>query len=209
VYRVGALADGTPFFVMQYVPGESLDARLAREGPLPVDEVRRVMAQVGSALAAAHAKGIIHRDIKPANVLHDPESNRVLVSDFGIAALRSPDTSEASLHLTGTGMAIGTPQYMSPEQLLAEPVSPKTDVYSLGLLGYELLTGHGPFQVTTPHELIAGGPARHSEAAIVATRGHGSRARGADHRLPRARSRRAPHGRRKSSSGSASISRQS
>jgi serine/threonine-protein kinase len=155
VYRVGELADGTPYFVMQYVAGESLAARVAREGLMDVAEARRVVAQVASALAAAHAKGIIHRDIKPANVLHDPESNRVLVSDFGIAALRASGETEVPTHLTGTGMSIGTPQYMSPEQLLAEPVSDKTDVYNLGLLGYELLAGRGPFEVTSAREIIA------------------------------------------------------
>jgi serine/threonine-protein kinase len=155
VYGVGALADGTPFFVMQYVEGESMAVRIAREGPLEPDEARRILGQVASALAAAHAKGVIHRDIKPANILYDAESGRVLVSDFGIAAVRPTAQVEAPATLTQTGMVIGTPQYMSPEQLLAEKVTEKTDIYSLGLLGYELLTGRGPFEASSPGELVA------------------------------------------------------
>jgi hypothetical protein len=154
VYSVGELADGTPYFVMQHVSGRSMAARIEEEGPLGVAEARRVLGEVAAALAAAHAKGIIHRDIKPANILFDEESGRALVSDFGIAAVM-PGSDQKDTRLTQTGMAIGTPQYMSPEQLLSEPVSDKTDVYSLGLLAYELLTGHTAFTATTPQELIA------------------------------------------------------
>ncbi|MBI1723915.1 MAG: protein kinase, partial [Gemmatimonadetes bacterium] len=155
VHRVGEFGDGTPYFIMQHVAGESLAARIAREGPADLNEARRMLGQVALALAAAHAKGIIHRDIKPANVLYDAESGRVLVSDFGIAAVRRAGEVDAQAHLTGTGMAIGTPQYMSPEQLLAEAVTEKADVYSLGLLGYELIAGRGPFDITSPLEILA------------------------------------------------------
>jgi len=157
IYGLGELGDGTPYFVMQYVSGKSLAARLEEEGPLDPDEARRITGEVAGALAAAHAKGIIHRDIKPANILYDDEAGRALVSDFGIAAVRTTGTGDAaaSTKLTGTGMMVGTPQYMSPEQMLAEPVTEKTDVYALGLLGYELAAGHGPFRATTPQELIA------------------------------------------------------
>ncbi|MGA2383090.1 MAG: serine/threonine-protein kinase [Gemmatimonadales bacterium] len=157
IYGLGELTDGTPYFVMQYVSGKSLAARLEEEGPLDPDEAKRITGEVAAALGAAHAKGIIHRDIKPANILYDEEAGRALVSDFGIAAVRSepagPDAK--STKLTGTGMIVGTPQYMSPEQMLAQPVTERTDVYALGLLGYELVTGHGPFRATTPQELIA------------------------------------------------------
>ncbi len=155
IHGVGELADGTPYFVMQHVAGRSMAARLEAEGPLDLDEARRIIGEVASALAAAHAKGIIHRDIKPANILYDEESGRVLVSDFGIAALLDRGPDEGSTKLTQTGMLIGTPQYMSPEQLLSEPVTELTDVYALGLLGYELVAGAGPFTATTPQELIA------------------------------------------------------
>jgi len=157
IYGLGELGDGTPYFVMQYIAGKSLAARLEEEGPLDPDEARRITGEVAGALAAAHAKGIIHRDIKPANILYDDEAGRALVSDFGIAAVRAERAEDgaASTKLTGTGMMVGTPQYMSPEQMLAEPVTEKTDVYALGLFAYELVAGHGPFLATTPHELIA------------------------------------------------------
>jgi hypothetical protein len=155
VFGVGEMADGTPYFVMQHVSGRSMAARLEEEGPLGVAEARRIIGEVAAALAAAHAKGIIHRDIKPANILYDEESGRALVSDFGIAAVAPSGERTDTAKLTQTGMIVGTPQYMSPEQLLTEPATEKTDVYGLGLLGYELLTGHGPFAATTPHELVA------------------------------------------------------
>jgi len=157
IHGLGELDDGTPYFVMQYVSGRSLAARLEEEGPLDPDEARRIVGEVAAALAAAHAKGIVHRDIKPANILYDDESGRALVSDFGIAAVRREGGAAGAeaTRLTGTGMMVGTPQYMSPEQMLAEPVTEKTDVYALGLLGYELVAGHGPFRATTPQELIA------------------------------------------------------
>ncbi|MEX1051544.1 MAG: serine/threonine-protein kinase, partial [Gemmatimonadales bacterium] len=155
IYGVGELPGGTPYFVMQHVGGKSLAAWIEEEGPLPAEEVRRIVGQVASALAAAHRQGIIHRDIKPANILHDEESGRVLVSDFGIAAVRPEGDGGDRTKLTQTGMAVGTPRYMSPEQLLTEQVTEKTDMYGLGLLGYELLAGNAPFTATTPHELIA------------------------------------------------------
>jgi hypothetical protein len=155
IHGVGELGDGTPYFVMQYVSGRSLAARIDAEGPLEVDEARRITGEVASALAAAHAKGIIHRDIKPANILYDDESGRALVSDFGIAAVISGAPGVADTRLTQTGMAIGTPQYMSPEQLLSEAPTDRTDVYALGLLGYEMVSGSGPFAATSPQELIA------------------------------------------------------
>jgi hypothetical protein len=156
VHAVGELPDRTPYFVMQFVDGPSLATRLVEEGPLPVADTRRILVEVASALAAAHAKGIVHRDIKPANILTDRDSGRVLVSDFGVAAITpGGDPEHGDSRLTGTGMTVGTPQYMSPEQLTAGPVSGKTDMYALGLLGYELLTGAGPFAGFTPQELIA------------------------------------------------------
>ncbi len=155
IYSVGELADGTPYFVMQHIGGESLAARLERIGPAEPAEGRRILGQIASALAAAHARGIIHRDIKPANVLYDDESGRVLVTDFGIAAVLPGAEAEPATNLTGTGASIGTPQYMSPEQLLAEKVTDRTDIYSLGLLAYELLAGAGPFALSSPREILA------------------------------------------------------
>ncbi len=155
IYGLGELEDGTPYFVMQYVSGRSMAARLGEEGELGVEEVKHILGEVASALAAAHKRGVIHRDIKPANILYDEESGRVLVSDFGIAAVRPGGDSEDKTQLTRTGMAIGTPKYMSPEQLLAEKVTDRTDVYAVGLTGYELLTGRGPFDIKSPQEIMA------------------------------------------------------
>ncbi|MEK7402899.1 MAG: serine/threonine-protein kinase [Gemmatimonadota bacterium] len=154
VFRVGELRDGTPYFVMQHVAGTSLQAHIAEHGPLSIDDARRVIAEVASALAFTHEQRLIHRDIKPANVLYEAAIGRALVSDFGIAAVSAtPGTSMSKL--TQTGAVLGTPQYMSPEQLLAEPVSDKTDVYSLGILAFEVITGTRPFEGATHNEIIA------------------------------------------------------
>ncbi len=155
IHTVGELSDRTPYFIMQFVEGRSMSERVAQDGTLGVPETRRIVGDVAAALRAAHAHGIIHRDVKPANVLYEDTTGRVLVSDFGIAAMNPTGSAPAQMRLTGTGLIVGTPQYMSPEQLLAEPVTEKTDVYSLGLLAHELLVGAGPFKASNPHELIA------------------------------------------------------
>ena len=155
VHSVGELSDRTPYFVMQYVAGRSMSDRITQDGPLPIAEARRALGEVAAALAAAHKQGIIHRDVKPANVLYEDATGRVLVSDFGIAAIGREAAAPVNVKLTATGSILGTPQYMSPEQLLAEPVTEKTDVYSLGLLAHELLAGGPAFKGTSPHELIA------------------------------------------------------
>lgn len=154
VYSVGELADGTPYFVMPFVAGHSMAARIETEGPMKLTDARRVLGEVASALAAAHAKGIVHRDIKPANILFDEESGRALVADFGIAAVQGPNAG-SSVRLTQTGMSLGTPQYMSPEQITGESATDRADVYALGLLAYDMLTGRSTFEATTPHELVA------------------------------------------------------
>jgi tRNA A-37 threonylcarbamoyl transferase component Bud32 len=155
VYSVGELANELPYLVMQYVEGQAMSERLETDGPLDVRTAKRVLGEVASALVAAHRKGIIHRDIKPANILWDDETGRALVTDFGIAAVLERGDERDATRITHTGMAIGTPAYMSPEQLLAEPITAKTDIYSLGLLGYELLIGEGPYQISSPREVMA------------------------------------------------------
>ncbi len=155
IYGVGELPDGTPYFVMQYVSGGSMSERLAASGPLPIEMAEGVLGDVAAALAAAHKRGIIHRDVKPANVLWDEESERATVSDFGIASLMSDADDENAIRITQGGMRLGSPAYMSPEQLLAEPITPKSDIYALGLLGYELLTGRGPYTAETPAAVAA------------------------------------------------------
>ena len=155
IYGVGELPDGAPYFIMQYVSGGSMAERLAASGPLPVDVAETIIGDVAAALAAAHRRGIVHRDVKPANVLWDEDGERATVSDFGIATLQATDGDDTDIRITGSGMAVGSPAYMSPEQLLTEPVTAKSDIYALGLLGYELLTSHGPYNASTPSDVVA------------------------------------------------------
>lgn len=154
VFRVGRLSNDLPYMVMEYVRGRTMAERLAAQGPLPEDRARRVIVDVASALAAAHRKGIVHRDVRPGNVLYEEESGRVLLSDFGIAAILASGESGGPGRITRTGELIGDPGYMSPEQLLGETLSELSDVYSLGLLGYELLTGSGPYGASSKREMI-------------------------------------------------------
>jgi serine/threonine-protein kinase len=146
IHAVGEDA-GLVYFVMGYVDGESLAARLRRRERLPAEEVRRIMKETADALGLAHAVGVIHRDIKPDNILLEGTRRRVMVTDFGIAKALS-DVSPGTL--TGTGVAIGTPAYMSPEQAAGErEIDARSDIYSLGVVGYEMLTGEVPFKAPT------------------------------------------------------------
>lgn len=154
IHSVGELPDGTPYFVMDYVEGGSMEDRLTREGPLSVAEARRIVGEVASALQAAHARGVVHRDIKTSNILFDPSAGRAMVTDWGIAALDPTVELSPETRLTRTGMVIGSPRYMSPEQLAGDEVGPESDIYSLGLLAFELLTGEGPFRGNTPRALM-------------------------------------------------------
>jgi DNA-binding SARP family transcriptional activator len=148
IYRTGRLAGGTPYLVMPYFRGGSLQARLAAAGPLPVDEARRYLGQIAAGLAAAHRSGTVHRDVRPANVLYDPETHRVVLIDFGIAAVRD------EARLTRPGERLGMPAYISPEQLRGDDVTDRADVYSLGVLAFEMLTGRLPFDATTPMQMM-------------------------------------------------------
>jgi eukaryotic-like serine/threonine-protein kinase len=134
---------GLVYFVMGYVDGESVAARIRRRGQLPVEEARRIMKETADALSAAHAFSVIHRDIKPDNILLEGTRGRVMVTDFGIAKALS-STSGATL--TGIGVAIGTPAFMSPEQAAGErDIDGRSDLYSLGIVTYQMLTGDLPF----------------------------------------------------------------
>jgi serine/threonine-protein kinase len=145
-------ADGVVFYVMPYVEGESLRARLRREKQLPVDDAVRIAREVADALDYAHRHGVIHRDIKPENILlHD---GRALVADFGIALAAA--RSDGGSRMTETGMSLGTPAYMSPEQAMGErEITAKSDVYALGCVLYEMLTGEPPFTGPTAQAIIA------------------------------------------------------
>ncbi|MFI5281056.1 MAG: serine/threonine-protein kinase, partial [Gemmatimonadales bacterium] len=141
--------EGLLYYVMPFVKGEALRDRLDREGMLPVDDAIRIALEVADALGYAHAQGIIHRDIKPENILLSGE--HALVADFGIARA----VSEAGTNkLTQTGMAVGTPVYMAPEQASAETVGPTADLYSLGCVLYEMLAGAPPFSGVTPMAIM-------------------------------------------------------
>ena len=142
--------EGVLYYVMPYVAGESLAARLKRDGELPAPEAIRLAREVAEALAYAHKQGIIHRDIKPANILLS--EGHALVADFGIArALEAQGEA-----ITRTGLAIGTPQYMSPEQATgAKDVDARTDIYALGAVLYEMLTGEPPFTGRSPQAVVA------------------------------------------------------
>ena len=141
------------FFVMAYIQGDNLATRLKDRGPLPIDQVRRVLTEVAEALAYAHQRGVIHRDIKPDNILMDGVDGRALVTDFGIARAASGDGDSA--RLTATGIAIGTPAYMSPEQASGErDVDGRSDLYSLGIVAYQMLVGEPPFTGNTTPVLL-------------------------------------------------------
>ena len=146
IHTVGE-GHGLVYFVMGYVDGESVAGRIRRRGKLPVEEVRRIMAESADALGAAHALSIIHRDIKPDNILLEGTRGRVMVTDFGIAKALSGGSGAT---LTGAGVAIGTPAFMSPEQAAGErEIDGRSDLYSLGIVTYQMLTGELPFNAPT------------------------------------------------------------
>ncbi len=137
-------AQGLLYYVMDEVEGETLRERLDREGKLPVADVVRIVADLASALDAAARAGVVHRDVKPENVLLERGSGRALLADFGIARAVAAEGVTG----TGQGVAVGTPSYMSPEQAAGEEVDSRSDLYGLGVLAYEMLAGHPPFQGT-------------------------------------------------------------
>ena len=145
-------AGGFLYYVMPYVEGETLRAKLDREKQLAVDEAVRIAREVASALDYAHRHGVVHRDIKPENILlHDGQA---LVADFGIALAVS--RSDGGTRMTETGMSLGTPHYMSPEQAMGErEITARSDVYALGCITYEMLTGDPPFTGSTAQAIVA------------------------------------------------------
>jgi len=145
-------ADDLVYYTMPLIEGESLRAKLAREGELPIPESVRLLLDVVDALAYAHAHGVVHRDIKPDNVLIS--NHHAVVTDFGVAKALSESTGKSSL--TSAGVALGTPAYMAPEQAAADPhTDHRCDIYALGALGYEMLTGRPPFTGATPQHVLA------------------------------------------------------
>ncbi len=140
------------YYVMPFIDGESLRARLARQRELPIPEAVRVLREVVDALAYAHRNGVVHRDIKPDNVLLS--EGHALVADFGVA--KAVTASSGASSLTSLGMALGTPAYMAPEQAAADPnVDHRADIYAVGALAYEMLCGRPPFTAPTPQAVMA------------------------------------------------------
>lgn len=141
--------DGSsPFLVMRYVSGESLQSRLDREGPQAVEHILRIGLQVAAGLAAAHAHGLVHRDIKPSNILVESGVDRSLITDFGLA--RAADDAS----LTNTGYHPGTPQFMSPEQARGDAMDRRSDLFSLGSVLYTMCTGRPPFRAETSYGVL-------------------------------------------------------
>jgi serine/threonine protein kinase len=138
-------SDGTAYFVMRYLEAGTLKDRMEAGRPLPLNEIDRIFTQLTNALSYAHSQGVVHRDLKPANALIDSHGN-IFLTDFGIAKL----LESASPRLTQTDAIMGTPAYISPEQAQSQPVDRRSDIYSLGIILYEMVTGQVPFVADTP-----------------------------------------------------------
>ena len=150
VYTVGEKG-GVAYFVMPLVDGESLQERIERVGALPLDEAKAILVQAAGALAAAHRAGTVHRDVKPDNILLEGDPPRVLIADFGIAKALGEDTSQ----LTGSGVFVGTPQYMSPEQATGDGTDHRSDIYALGVVAFHMIAGRLPFEARSVQAIIA------------------------------------------------------
>ena len=151
LYAFGRGEDGTPYLAMEFIAGRTLGSIVGERGALPEPEVREILEQLCDALVEAHKQGVVHRDLKPDNVMiSTTQAGRVKILDFGIAKL----TRTAAPRITQNGEILGTPQYMAPEQLSEHATDERTDIYALGLIGYELLTGDVPFEADTALSLM-------------------------------------------------------
>ena len=150
IFEVGE-SKGTPFMAMEMLQGSTLEDLNASERRFGYEEIIELARQMSKGLAAAHAKGIVHRDIKPANIWIQQDSERVKILDFGLALASSPID-----HMAGRGAVVGTPGYLSPEQAMSEPLDDRSDLYSLGVVLYELCTGRLPSDArSVPMQLIS------------------------------------------------------
>ncbi len=153
----GETDDGRPFMVMEFLEGEDLADVLAREGWVRWDRAKPILLQLLAALQAIHEQGVVHRDIKPENIFllsRIGSDHFVKVFDFGIAKVLRGSSGQPAKSLTIKGQLIGTPPYMSPEQCLGESVDARSDLYTVGVIAYELLTGHTPFESENPAKLL-------------------------------------------------------
>ncbi len=169
----GDLPDGRPYFVMPWLEGRTLASELAERGVFSIGEASSIMAKLTEALEATHAVGIVHRDVKPSNVLLLPVDPGVAVRlvDFGVAKLVGNDDEGRHHGITSTGVRVGTPYYMAPEQISSRPIDSRTDIYALGVELFQMVTGHLPFTAPTAIEIEAlhlhAPPPRASEVAGV------------------------------------------
>jgi len=147
IYRVES-EGGLNYFVMKYVAGTSLEDMLEQKQPLPVPEIQRILWEAACALGHAHQRGVVHRDVKPANIMFDHDG-RAMLTDFGISK-----ALQAATGFTATGMIIGTPHYMAPEQAKGQTVDGRADEYSLGVVGYRMITGELPFAGDSVHTIL-------------------------------------------------------
>ncbi|PYP28495.1 MAG: hypothetical protein DMD55_05205 [Gemmatimonadetes bacterium] len=147
IYRVES-EGGLNYFVMKYVSGTSLEDLLDQKRPLPVPEIQRILWEAACALGHAHQRGVVHRDVKPANIMFDHDG-RAMLTDFGISK-----ALQAATGFTATGMIIGTPHYMAPEQAKGLTVDGRADEYSLGIVGYRMITGELPFAGDSVHTIL-------------------------------------------------------
>ena len=147
IYRVES-EGGLNYFIMKYISGTSLEDLLEKKEPLPVPEIQRILWEAARALGHAHQRGVVHRDVKPANIMFDHDG-RVMLTDFGISK-----ALQAATGFTATGMIIGTPHYMAPEQGKGTPVDGRADQYSLGVVGYRMITAELPFSGDSVHTII-------------------------------------------------------
>jgi serine/threonine protein kinase len=150
--EVGEAGPGMHFLAIEWAKGDILEKYAKRRGPLPLDEVVAIVAQIANAVHAAHTAGIVHRDLKPDNVMYDPESRQVKLLDFGIA---TETDSTPEQRLTRAGFFVGTLMYVAPEALSGELVGPLADQYSLATIAYFLLTAALPFTAKTPREMFS------------------------------------------------------
>jgi eukaryotic-like serine/threonine-protein kinase len=157
ILRLGETEDGLIYLVMPYLPGELLSDREVREGSLPLDFALPLLVQMCRGLQHAHDLHIIHRDLKPENVMLMPDDKgpggvRAVIMDFGLAKERRAEPEVA--RLTATGIVLGTPEFMSPEQIRGKTLDPRSDIYALAIVGFEMLTGQLPFQGRNAQEMM-------------------------------------------------------
>ncbi|MFF3158532.1 protein kinase [Streptomyces sp. NPDC057910] len=148
IHDVGKLPDGRLYLVMELIKGDTLTKLLQQHGSCPVEQALSITQQIASVLAAAHRSGLVHRDLKPSNLMLTT-SGRIKVLDFGIAAALTPSSQEPPL-TNPSGGAVGTPGFISPEQAVGQPATDRSDLYALGCVLYEILTGRPPFRADTP-----------------------------------------------------------